>query len=156
MSKDFLLTFVFYLNVKCIQYTFIQHMLLHIKKHYFIYFFFVSSKAFSVSLARFHSDKNFMQQVLKNQNNINENTCPLQDFADSFSKTSWASFEHFKYFQFTSCRAGRRVVSSPLLPNLYYFYIILQLNCSKKLHNIVSFHIIQLHVPNKFCPSITT
>ena len=47
----YFLTFVFYLNVQRIGYTFRIYMLLHVKKHYFIHFccsFLKSSKAFSV------------------------------------------------------------------------------------------------------------
>ena len=36
--KEILLTFVFYLNVECIEYTFRIYILLHIKKHYCIHF----------------------------------------------------------------------------------------------------------------------
>ena len=51
--KGIFLTFVFYLNVECIEYTFRIYILLHIKKHYFkhfCYLFLKSSKAFRVSL----------------------------------------------------------------------------------------------------------
>ena len=37
--KKILLTFVFYLNVRCIECTFRIYILLHIKKHFFIHFF---------------------------------------------------------------------------------------------------------------------
>ena len=54
LSKGiFFLTFVFYLNLYCIEYTFRIYILLHIRKHYFIDFcclLLKSSKAFSVSL----------------------------------------------------------------------------------------------------------
>ena len=49
----YLVTFVFYLNVQCIEYTFRKYILLHIQKYYLIHFcclFLKSSKAFSVSL----------------------------------------------------------------------------------------------------------
>ena len=49
----FFLTFVFYLNVQCIEYTFRICIFLQIKKHYFIHFcslFLKSLKAFIVSL----------------------------------------------------------------------------------------------------------
>ena len=36
--KGIFLRFVFYFNVQCIEYTFRIYILLHIKKHYFIYF----------------------------------------------------------------------------------------------------------------------
>ena len=36
--KGIFLTFIFYLNVYCIKYTFRIYILLHIKKHYFTYF----------------------------------------------------------------------------------------------------------------------
>ena len=51
--KGIFLTFVFYLNVECIEYTFRIYILSHIKKHYFkhfCYLFLKSSKAFRVSL----------------------------------------------------------------------------------------------------------
>ena len=37
--KEFFLPFVFYLNVKCIEYTCRIYILFHIKKHYFTHFF---------------------------------------------------------------------------------------------------------------------
>ena len=52
-SKKIFLTFVSYLNIWCIEYSFRIYILLHIKRHYFIHFwclFLKSSKAFSVSL----------------------------------------------------------------------------------------------------------
>ena len=53
VRRKFFLTFVFYLNVQCIEYTFRIYILLHIKNCYFIHFsclFLKSSKAFNVSL----------------------------------------------------------------------------------------------------------
>ena len=52
--KEKFSTFMFYLNVKCIEYTFRIYILFHIKKHYFIHsscLFLKSSKSFSVSLS---------------------------------------------------------------------------------------------------------
>ena len=40
LFEEIFLTFVFYLNVECIEYTFRIHILLHIKKHYFIHLVF--------------------------------------------------------------------------------------------------------------------
>ena len=39
VRRNFFLTFVFYLKVHCIEYTFRIYILLHIHKHYFIHFF---------------------------------------------------------------------------------------------------------------------
>ena len=53
LSKGNFLTFVFYLNVYCIEYASRIYILLHIKKYYCIHFcclFVKLTKAFSVSL----------------------------------------------------------------------------------------------------------
>ena len=58
--KEFFLTFVFYLNVQCIEWALRMYILLLIKKHHFIHFyclFLKPSKAFIVSL-RNCNDKN--------------------------------------------------------------------------------------------------
>ena len=54
IRRKFFLTFVFYLSIWCIEYTFRIYILLHTKKHYFIHFcclFLKSSKAFYVSVS---------------------------------------------------------------------------------------------------------
>ena len=38
-QKEFFLTFVFYLNVQSVEYTFRKYILLHIKRNYFVNFF---------------------------------------------------------------------------------------------------------------------
>ena len=51
-TKEFFLTYLFYLSVLCIKQTFKIYIPLHIKKHYFIHFFaclFKSSRAVGVS-----------------------------------------------------------------------------------------------------------
>ena len=53
--KELFLTFVFYFNIQCTEYTFRRYILLHIKKHFFIHFFCLflkSPKTFSVSLRK--------------------------------------------------------------------------------------------------------
>ena len=54
VRTKFFMTFVFFLNVQCIEKTFGIFILSHVKKHYFIHFCCLvlkSSKAFSVSLS---------------------------------------------------------------------------------------------------------
>ena len=56
-TREIFITFVFYLNILFIEYTFRIYILLHIKKHYFIHFcclFLKLSKAFRVSLSKFN------------------------------------------------------------------------------------------------------
>ena len=66
--KEIFLTFVFLLNVQCIEYTFRIYVLLHIKKLYFInfcYLFLKSSKAFNVSLCHNMSETQFIMHYLQ-------------------------------------------------------------------------------------------
>ena len=67
LCEGIFLWFVFYLNVKCIEYTLRIYILLHIKKYYFIHLcclFLKSSKTFSVSLRQLWNKQDWNMNLL--------------------------------------------------------------------------------------------